>query len=320
MREGVVACPVHGDNETTSNCPDCRPFLQGRKALMLGTGFIGNEVIRKLKALGYEVEIYSLSLGQNLLDRGQLEEAIKRNDIVVQMAAIADLNHFEAEPLKGMNVNIWGTVLTANYCTKHKRRLYAISTCCIYGNTKDLPSDEEARPDPSEIYAEAKLAGEHIIKAYHKSYGLEYVILRIATTYGPEMRSSLAPAVFLGQILSGEPITVHGDGNQTRTLTYIDEEAEGIVAAITHPEIVNETINISSEEELSVNDWVRIIAEVVGQKYEIRHVADRVGQTMREKIDSSKAKRLLGWEAKVNFKEGIQKTYDWMQKVWRGEW
>lgn len=290
------------------------------RILLIGIGFIGNAVARRLKDLGYQVEEFDLIFGQDMLNIPTLEEAIKRNDYVIQMAAIADLNVFEAAPLKGMRINIWGTVLVANYCSKYKKRIYYISTCCAYGNTKDLPSNEEARLEPSEIYAEAKVAGEHIIRAYSKSYDLEYVILRIATTYGPEMRDSLAPAVFLGKILSGEPIMVHGDGTQTRTLTYIDDEADGIVAAITHPEVVNETINISSEEELSVRDWIKTIVEVTGQEAIITYGPDRKGQTKRELIDASKAKRLLGWEAKYSFKQGIQATYDWMQKIWRGEW
>jgi len=290
------------------------------KILHIGKGFIGTAVINRLQALGYEVELFSKSFGQDITNRKQLEEAIMRNDYIIQMAAIADLNEFEEKPLYGMNINIWGTVLVANYCAKHKKRLYNISTCCVYGNTPDLPSNEESKTNSSEIYAEAKLAGEHIIKGYNKSFDLEYVILRVATTYGVEMRSSLAPAVFLGQVCSGEPITIHGDGKQTRTLTYIDDEADGIVAAITHPEVVNETINISSQEELSVEDWAKIIMKVVGKEVPIKHVVNRKGQTFKEIIDASKAKRLLGWEAKISFEEGIQKTYEWMQKIWRGEW
>ena len=287
---------------------------------LAGKGFIGDEVARKLKALGYEVEVASLSLGSDFTKREVVEAFVQRSDYIIQMFAIADLNDFEREPLKGMNTNIWSTVLFANFCTKHKKRLYYISTCCAYGNTRDLPSNEEARCDPSEIYAEAKLAGEHIVKGYNKSYDLEYLILRIATTYGPEMRSSLAPAVFMGQMMSGEPVTIHGNGNQTRTLTYIEDEADGIVAAIQHSEVVNETINISSEEELSVYDWVMTIGKVLGIQPVIKFVEDRKGQTYIEQIDASKAKRLLGWKAKYTFEGGIRKTHEWLQKVWRGEW
>ncbi len=290
------------------------------KILHIGVGFLGNNVIRLLKEKGYEVEIYSRSFGQDITDRKKLEEAIMRNDYIIQNAAIADLNEYEAKPLMGSYVNVWGTVLCANYCSKHKKRLYNISTCCTFGNTPDLPSNEESRTNPSEIYAEHKLAGEHIIKGFNKSFDLEYVILRIATIYGPEMRSSLAPAVFLGQVCSGEPITIHGDGKQTRTLTLVDDVAEGIVSTIEHPEVINETINISSEEELSVLDWAKIIMKVVGKEVPIKYIKNRKGQTFRELIDASKAKRLLGWEAKVSFEEGIQKTYEWLKQVWEGKW
>lgn len=283
---------------------------------LIGVGFIGNVVSRKLKELGYEVNIFDLLFGQNMLDRKQLEDFIKENDYIIQMAAIADLNHFEEKPLLGMNVNIWGSVLVANYCSKHKKRLYYISTCCVYGNTTDLPSDEESKCNPSEIYAEAKLAGEHILKGYHKSFGLEYVILRMATTYGPEGRSELAPHLFLGQLMSGESVTVHGTGKQTRTLTYIEDEADGIVAAITHSDVVNQTINISSEEELSVLDWIEIIGKVVGVEPQIKFIDDRKGQTYREMIDASKAYRLLGWKAEYSFEEGMKKTYEWVKSVW----
>lgn len=296
-----------------------------KKILVIGIGYIGNRVIRQLKQKGFEVEIYDIVFGQDLLDREQLEAAIRRNDVVLLIAAIADLNIFEDFPLRGMNVNVWGVVLAANYCAKHKIRLYYISTCCVYGNTLDLPSNEESRVEPSEIYACAKLAGEWIIKGYHKSFGLEYVILRIPTTFGSiEMRDSLAPAIFIGKILSDEPIEIHGDGKQTRTLTYIDDTVNGIVSALEHPEVINETINISTTEELSVLDWVNIIEEETrefrgGNPAVSKLVEDRKGQTFKEQIDVSKAKELLGWEAEISFREGIKRTLSEMQEVWKNE-
>lgn len=298
--------------------------MKKNKILVIGIGYIGNRVVRELKTLGYEVEIYDIVLGQDLLDIPTLEAAIERNDSVLQIAAIADLNVFEAEPLRGMNVNIWGTTLVANYCSKHKKRLYYISTCCVYGNTPDLPSNEESRVEPSEIYACAKYAGEWIIKGYNRSYDLEYVILRIPTTFGSvEMRETLAPAIFIGRILSGETIEVHGTGNQTRTLTYIDDTVSGIVAAIEHPEVKNEIINISTTETLSVLNWIAIIDEECHRlldnqtKAKIVHVEDRKGQTFIEEIDISKAKRLLDWEPKVSFREGIRRTLLEMKEHWR---
>ncbi len=289
------------------------------RILMLGQGFIGTAVTQKLNDLGYSVEIYTRDTGQDILDMNALEIAVARNDFIIQMAAVADLNKFEADPLLGMQINLWGTVLCAQACTKYRKRLYNISTCCVYGNTMDLPSNEESLCNPSEIYAEAKLAGEHVIKAYHKSYGLEYVILRIATTYGPGMRGALATAIFLRKILNNESIAIHGTGNQTRTLTYIDDERDGIVAAINHPEIVNETINISSEEERSVMDLAKIIMKTTGKDVPLDFVNDRKGQTFRELIDARKAYKLLNWKTRYSLEEGIQKTFNWINGMTKND-
>lgn len=302
--------------DTTVVQPNPKP-----KILVIGTGYIGNRVIRKLKSLGYEVEIFDIIFGQDVLDVAQLEPAIQRNDYVLLMAAVADLNKFEELPLHGMSVNIWGVTLVSNFCTKYKKRIFYISTCCVYGNTLDLPSDEESRVNPSEIYACAKYAGEWIVKGYHRSYDLEYVILRIPTTFGSvEMRDALAPAIFIGKALSGETIQIHGTGEQTRTLTYIDDTVDGIVAALEHSEVVNEIINISTQEELSVLDWVEIIndecSKITGQRVPVEFVGDRKGQTFKEQINVAKAKRLLGWEPKVSFREGIQRTLSEMKQVW----
>lgn len=300
------------------------------KIAHIGQGFIGSKVIKLLQDSGHEVTVYDLPK-YDITNALHAEKMVRGKDAVVLMAAVANLNHFEANPRKGMNVNIKGLINIAQACTDHKVKLYYISTCCVYGNTKDLPSSEEARPEPSEIYAAAKLAGEWIIKGFNKSFDLEYVILRIATTYGPGMRSALAPAVFINQIKRGEPITVHGDGNQTRTLTYIDDEVEGIVAVI-NSGIMNETFNISTEEEKSVNDLINIIKDEMGvQDHPVSYVENRKGQTFKEQIDAGKVREIriwtgryaptsekvyekTGWQAKVSLREGIKKTLTWMDE------
>ncbi|OGD56710.1 hypothetical protein A3I57_00070 [Candidatus Beckwithbacteria bacterium RIFCSPLOWO2_02_FULL_47_23] len=286
------------------------------KLLHIGLGFIGSRVIDKLESAGHKVDVFDLSFGQDLRDREQVIKMIAggRYDGVILMAAIADLNVFEKDPLLGMDVNISGLINVADACSKTGTKLYFISTCCVYGNTKDLPSDENSLVEPSEVYAAAKYAGEWIIKGYHRSYDLPYAILRLATVYGPTMRPALAPAVFINQIKKGQPITVHGAGKQTRTLTYIDDLVDGIVAAVYSP-VVNETINISSEEERSVNELVKIICSAMEQPdWPIEHINDRKGQTTREKINASKAKKLLHWQAKVSLEQGIKKTLQWMSE------
>ena len=306
-----------------------------KNVLLIGSGFIGDKLAARLDDLDYSfvVKDIRLSPDDDITDRAKVDKMIKEfeGDKVVLIAAIANLNHFEANPEMGMDVNMGGVTNVALACTKYKKKLYYISTCCVYGNTKDLPSTEEAVPEPSEIYAAVKLAGEYVIKGFHKSYDLDYVILRIATCYGPGMRGALAPAVFIDQIKSGVPITIHGDGNQTRTLTYIDDEVEGI-ARVIDSDILNETFNISTEEEVSVNTMAQVIREEMGKPdHPVEHLEDRKGQTFTEQIDTGKMRdtRLwkgryapngdkvaeeTGWRAKTSFREGIKKTLIWLQK------
>lgn len=301
------------------------------KILHIGQGFIGGQVIEKLRKAGHKVEIFDLEFGEDIRNYNQVERRIEEFDAVVLMAAVANLNHFEANPRLGMDINILGLINVAQACMLNKVKLYYISTCCVYGNTKELPSNEESKPVPSEIYAAAKLAGECLIKGYNKSFDLEYVILRLATTYGPGMRAALAPAIFINQVNRGEPITIHGDGNQTRTLTYIDDLSDGIVTVI-NSGVKNETYNISTEEEKSVNDLAQIVKEEMNvPDHQIKYIENRKGQTFKEQIDAGKVREIriwqgryaptskkvngdTGWYAKTSLREGIRKTLDWMKE------
>lgn len=290
--------------------------------LLIGSGFIGDKVASRLTEMGFVVNVATKSNGCDITDLQQVRDIIGGEfpgTKVILMAAIADLNVFEADPKTGLDVNIGGVSNVALACHEFKKRLYYISTCCAYGNTKNVPSTENAELNPSEIYAACKLAGEWIVKGFNKSYDLEYVNLRIATTYGPGMRKALVPAVFINQIIRGEPLTIHGDGKQTRTMTYIDDEVDGICAVVAS-DIVNDTINISTEEEVSVAQMAETIFKAMGYThYPVSLMQDRKGQTFEEQISARKAKKLLGWNAKVSFKDGIKKTLAWMKEENIGE-
>jgi len=308
--------------------------MKDKHVLLIGAGFIGDKLAKVMAHMGLQVDVADILISKDhdITNREATDKLIRDFDgeKVILMAAIANLNDFEANPELGLDVNVGGVSNVSLACHKYGKILYYISTCCVYGNTRDLPSSEDARPEPSEIYATCKLAGEWIIKGFHRSYDSRYVVLRIATCYGPGMRSALAPAVFINQIKDGKPITIHGDGRQTRTLTYIDDQVEGIATVVASP-ILNETFNISTEEEISVNDMAQIIREEMGvPDHPIKHLPDRKGQTFTEQIDTGKMRDVrlwkgryapnpakvngwTGWKAEVSFREGIRKTIEWMQ-------
>ncbi len=137
-------------------------------------------------------------------------------------------------------------------------------------------------------------------------------MLRLATFYGEGMRAALAPFVFLKKAMRGDPITIHGTGEQTRTFTHISDIVEGI-ARVLDRGITNEIINITTEEEVSVRTMAELVKSLTGSNSKIVFIGDRPGQIHKEEIKAEKAKRLLGWEAKIPFQEGLKQSYEWMK-------
>lgn len=285
------------------------------KILVTGSkGFLGKRLCPRLIEKGYKIEDFDILDGLDITNSQQVDERVKKNDIVLHMAAVADLNYAREHPKETMDVNILGTINILEACRKYQKDIIFTSTCCVYGNPDTHPVDETTFPKPTEIYAHSKLAGEHLILGYSKHFGIKYNILRLATFYGPEMRPALAPYIFLSKAMKGEPIEIHGDGKQTRTFTYVDDIVEGIVAVL-ESGIWNEIINITTEEETSVLDLANLAMKITGKKVPLKFVADRPGQIRKEQILAKKAKKLLGWEAKTSIREGLKKTYEWMKTL-----
>lgn len=281
-----------------------------------GKGFLGQHLAKALKERGHRVASFDIVDGEDLLDYGAVEKAVAGKDAMYHLAAVADLNYAREHPRETMDINILGTVNVADACAKHGVALHYASTCCAYGNPDTHPVDETTHPKPTEIYAHSKLAGEHIILGYASQFALPYTLLRLATFYGEGMRSALAPFVFLKRAMRNEPITIHGTGEQTRTFTHVSDIVSGLVAVL-ESGIKNEIINITTEEEVSVNDMARLAKSLVGGNAEIVYVADRPGQIHKEEIRATKAKRLFGWKAKVAFADGLASSYEWIKNIER---
>jgi nucleoside-diphosphate-sugar epimerase len=284
-----------------------------------GKGAIGSKLIAKLRELGHETISYDVTDGQDLFDLPKLEQAIQGVDAVYHAAAEANLNYMRDldGARRGTILNVGGTESVAYVCAKHHKWMLYVSTLCVYGDTLEHPEREDTTlPNPSEVYAASKYAGEWVVVGYGKSLDLPYTVLRIATPYGPSTRMEMAVHVFFKQALKGEPIPIHGDGTQERTMTFLDDVIDGMVAPLAHKDAATKQIfNISTAERTSVLQMAQGVLEASGSKSEITFTPKRPHDTQREDIDTSKAKRLLGWEAKVSFKEGLVKTLPWIKEV-----
>lgn len=283
-----------------------------------GKGFIGTRLMGKLHEQGHEVTAYDIVDGKDLFDMDTLERAIKEVDAVYHIAAQADLTQMMTleGARAGVIANVGATDNVAFLCAKHKKWMLFASTICVYGDVEEHPvSEDKTLPNPSEIYACSKYAAEWIIKGYGKSLGLDYTILRFATVYGPGMRAALGVYVFFKQALTGVPITVHGDGTQDRTLTYVDDLVDGIIAPLSHKHAaLGQVFNITSAETTSAIGMAEQIQKLTGSSSPITFVPQRKNNTFHEEVDVSKTKRLLDWEAKTTFAEGLKRTLPWIQE------
>lgn len=282
-----------------------------------GKGAIGTRLMERLAAMGHEPVSYDIVDGQDLFDMPALEAAIAECDAVYHLAAEANLNHMRDldGAHRGSILNVGATENVAYLCAKHRKWMLYVSTMCVYGDTLTHPEHEDTTlPNPSEIYAATKYAGEWLVVGYGKSLNLAYTILRIATPYGKGTRDAMAVHVFFKQALKGEPITVYGDGTQERTMTHLDDVIDGMVAPLTHAwESQRQIFNITTAERTSVLQMATKIKALTGSRSEIVFLPKRPYDTMVEHADVSKAKRLLQWEAKISFDEGLRKTLEWMR-------
>jgi nucleoside-diphosphate-sugar epimerase len=169
-----------------------------------GKGYIGGLLVKRLAEAGHEVSTFDLVDGQSLLDREQVHASIKGMDVVFHLAAVADLTwsaRSHENMLATVDVNVLGTTNVAFACAAEGVLLQFASTCCVYGNQDVHPSTELTLPNPAEVYAYSKLAGESVVKGFGVSMGLKFNIMRYATVYGPGMREALGVSVFMHQAL-----------------------------------------------------------------------------------------------------------------------
>lgn len=284
-------------------------LTQGRVVVTGARGFVGSELMRQLAEAGLEAVSFDLADGLDVCSEADLLRVIQPQDLVVHLAAYADLYEARERPLEAVRVNVLGTATVADVTRRRSGRFILGSTLCVYGNQPEYPSREDARPNPTEIYAQTKLAAEDVVRGLSASFGLRSAIVRFPGVYGPGMRGSLAVARFMRAAHAGEPLIVHGDGQQTRTPMHVSDVARGLVAVVIHPNFEG-VVNLAAIEEISALELAETICRIAGRGT-IRHGPQRTPQTLRELADGSRAAAELRWTPSVGLTEGLATTWNW---------
>jgi len=290
-----------------------------------GAGFIGSNLVDKLIEKGHGVTVIdNLSSGKkeninpsasfyqfDVCDLDKMSPIFNGMDFVFHLAAIPSVPISIQDPVGTSKVNILGTVnvLKAAADAGVNRVIFA-SSSAVYGDQKDFPIKETAALNFKSPYALHKLIGEQYAKMFTELYRLPVICLRYFNVYGPRIDIGSDYGLVIGKFLKLHsqrlPLTVFGDGNQTRSFCYIDDVVEANIKASESDMLFGgETINIGHEKSFSINN----LAELIGGQVE--YLPERLGDILYTQADISLAKKLLNWEPKVNLKDGVEKTKQW---------
>jgi UDP-glucose 4-epimerase len=302
-----------------------------------GAGFIGSHVVRAHLAAGDEVTVLDdLSSGrvENLppgvpLVRADVRApearalvATGRFDMLNHHAAQMDVRRSVEDPVFDAHVNVLGllNLLQGARDGGVWRVVFASSGGTVYGDGAPTPTPETAAKLPASPYGTAKLTSEYYLATFSQLFGLEAVALRYSNVYGPRQNphgEAGVVAIFGKRLLAGEPITIYGDGEQTRDLVYVEDVAAANLLA-TQRDLAPLTaldvraFNIGTGSETSVNRLADVLTAAAGRPSEIRRAPARAGEILRSALDVGKAGRELGWRPQVSLREGLERTLRWI--------
>ena len=241
-------------------------------------------------------------------------------DAILHFASPASPIDYLELPIQTLKVGALGTHKALGLAMAKKARFLLASTSEVYGDPLRHPQQEDywgnVNPiGPRGVYDEAKRFAEALTMAYHRAHGVETRIVRIFNTYGPRMRLDDGRVVpnFVGQALRSEPLTVYGDGSQTRSFCYVDDLIEGIYRLLLSDEV--EPVNVGNPAEMTILDFAHLVNRLTGNKAGIVYEDYRIPDDPQvRQPDISKARRVLNWEPQVDLEEGLQKTIEWFRK------
>jgi nucleoside-diphosphate-sugar epimerase len=302
-----------------------------------GAGFIGSNVVDELLRRGQSVVVLDdLSGGKeenlaaakgkiefvkgSIVDLPAVQQACRGVDYVIHLAARTSVPRSVKDPLESNRVNIDGTlnVLVAARDAKVRRYVFAASSSA-YGETPTLPKVETMQPSPISPYGVTKLVGEMYAQVFGRVYGLENVSLRYFNVFGPRQDptsqySGVLSRFILALLDSAQPV-VFGDGEQSRDFTYVDNVVDATLRACEAPGASGMVFNVGTSARITLNDTLKLLEKISGKPVRAKYDPPRTGDILHSQADISLGRRVLGYNPRVAFEEGLRKTWEWYQKT-----
>ena len=308
-----------------------------------GAGFIGSHLIDRLLLDGFEVvnvdnfndfydpkikenniaghlkysNLYTL-IREDITKKDFLYQRLKKHsiDAIIHLAARAGVRPSIDDPAQYYFDNVIGTQNILDYAKDNKiNKLILASSSSVYGNNKKVPfAETDPVEKPISPYATTKKTNELQAFTYHHLYGLNIILLRFFTVYGPRQRPDLAIFKFSNLIIQGQTIPFYGDGSSARDYTYIDDIVQGILSSLNYLKTrssVYEIINIGNNKPISLIDLVKVIESTLNKKVNLEKLPIQNGDVNITYADISKAEKLLDYKVNINFRQGIQNFYKW---------
>ena len=302
-----------------------------------GAGFIGSHIVKRLVAEGAHVRVIdNLSTGQmrrldpvrsaidfieaDLADATTTRKAVGGIDYVLHQAAVPSVQRSVADPVTTNRANVTGTINLLEACRNAQvRRFVFAASSSAYGDTEVLPKREDMESNPLSPYALQKFVGERYCRLYYELYGLETLSLRYFNVFGPgqDPHSEYSAVVpkFISRLLANQPITIYGDGEQSRDFTYIENVVEANLLALKMPNAAGTLCNIGCGERITLNRLVSLLEQQLGVSAQVTFAPPKAGDVRHSLADIERAKAILRYRPKFTVEEGLRRTVEAMKST-----
>jgi nucleoside-diphosphate-sugar epimerase len=298
-----------------------------------GAGFIGSNTVDEIVRRGHSAVVlddFSSGREENLkqsaekieiirgsiTDSRTVQKACEGADYVIHLAALTSVPRSVNHPIESNHINIDGTlnVLVAARDAKVRRLVYAAS-CSAYGEATIQPQGENMCPDPISPYGVTKFVGELYAKAFGRCYGLETVCLRYFNVFGPRQDPTSAYSGVLSKFITtlladGQPV-IFGDGEQSRDFIFVENVVQANLLACETQNCAGRTFNIGTGGRYTLNETLRLLEKISGKKAAAKYEPPRSGDILHSQADITEARKTLGYDPKINFEEGLRRTWEW---------